>query len=83
MSDDVEVKKTDDEKVKQTYPDAPNEVYVSHANYIRIDLKVTTARRLSGWLKDFADYCDLAGNTTTSDHARHVANILERKVEDA
>jgi len=70
-----------DDETETTYPNPPDEIHMSEAKYVRLDMKLTTARRLSGWLESFASYCELAGNTTTAEHANHVAQALKEKVE--
>lgn len=61
--------------------DLPDEVYASHADYVRLAMKRMTAQRMIGWLRDYAEYCDVAGSTATADHARVVANRLAAEVE--
>ncbi len=66
---------------QETYPDTPDEVYVSTANYKRIDVKATTACRLIGWLREYAEYCDVSGATKTGEHARHMANQFAAQID--
>ena len=59
----------------------PHEVYAADADYVKLAFKTMTARRMVGWLRGFADYCDFAENTVTARHARGVANRLATEVE--
>lgn len=59
----------------------PHDVYAADTDYVRLAMKTMTARRMIGWLREYADYCDVAGSATTADHARRVANRLAAEVE--
>lgn len=59
----------------------PAEVYAAHADYVQLAMKTMTARRMVGWLREYADYCEVSGATTTADHASTVANRLAAEVE--
>ena len=59
----------------------PDEVYAAHADYVRVAMKTMTARRMIGWLREYADYAEVSGADVTADHARHMANRLAAEVE--
>lgn len=61
--------------------DLPVEVYAAHADFVRLAMKTMTARRLVGWLREYAEYCDVSGNTKTAEHARHLAKRLAQEVD--
>lgn len=61
--------------------DLPDEVYAAHADYVRLAMKTMTAQRIIGWLREYAEYCEVSGASATGDHARHVANRLAAEVE--
>ncbi len=56
-------------------------MYVGHTNYVTVGMKTITAQRMTGWLREYAEYCDIAGATKTADHARHVAKMMAAEVE--
>jgi hypothetical protein len=62
-------------------PNDNHAVYVIDADYVRLDLKATTAGRLVGWLEEFAEYADVAGHGKSAEHARRVAKRLEYGLE--
>lgn len=61
--------------------DLPDEVYAAHADFVRLAMKTMTAKRMIGWLREYAEFCDVAGSTKTAEHARNVANRLATEVE--
>ena len=61
--------------------DLPHELYASHVDFVRIGVKTMTAQRMIGWLREYAEFCEVAGNSTTADHAWHVSNLLASEVE--
>jgi len=97
MGDDEEEMKTTreiaDEYLREEYgvslgefddgftPNDNHAVYVTDADYIRLDVKRTTAGRLVGWLEEFAEYADVAGHDKSAEHARRVAKRLEYGLE--
>jgi len=44
-------------------------------------MKEMTAKRLIGWLNAYAEYENTAGNDTTAEHAQHIAERLEHRLE--
>lgn len=64
-----------------TRDDPPTEVYATDADYVRLDMKRLTAKRLVGWLKDAADVFEIGGASKSAEHARAVANRLEHELE--
>lgn len=59
----------------------PHEVYAAHADYVKLSMKTMTARRMIGWLREYAEYADVSGATETAKHSRYVANRLAAEVE--
>jgi len=43
---------------------------------VKLSMKRMTARRMVGWLREYAEYADVSGADKTAEHARHVANRL-------
>jgi hypothetical protein len=75
---------TEEQSMEDQQPirdELPDEVYAAHADYVRLAMKTMTARRMVGWLREYAEYCDVSGASATGDHARHVANRLAAEVE--
>lgn len=62
-----------DEQLRARLPD---EVYAAEADWVKLSMKNMTARRMVGWLREYADYVEVSGGTKTAEHARHVANRL-------
>lgn len=60
----------------------PGEVYAADADYVRVAMKRLTAERMANWLRAYAEYETVAGNTTTAEHADHMADRLEKAVTD-
>lgn len=60
----------------------PDEVYASHTDYVTVGMKTTTAQRMVGWLREYAEYSEVAGATKTAEHARVVAKMLSQEVEE-
>jgi hypothetical protein len=60
----------------------PHEVYASHTDYVTVGMKTMTAQRMVGWLREYAEYCEIAGATKTEEHARAVADMLAHEVEE-
>ncbi len=58
----------------------PDEVYARHTDFTTIGMKTTVARRMVGWLREYADYCEIAGNDATADAARSIASRLNAEV---
>lgn len=62
--------------------DLPAEVYAAHAPYVRVAMKKMTARRMVGWLREYAEYADISGGPKTAEHARSVANQLASELPE-
>jgi len=58
----------------------PVEVYAKHTDFTTVGMKTTVARRMVGWLREYADYCEIAGNDATADAARSIASRLNAEV---
>jgi pyruvoyl-dependent arginine decarboxylase (PvlArgDC) len=58
----------------------PMEVYASHTDFTTVGMKTTVARRMVGWLREYADYCEVAGNEASAEAARSVASRLNAEV---
>lgn len=61
--------------------DLPADVYAARADYVRLAVKETTARRMVNWLDTFAAFCDLGGNTKTAEHARAVSDRFAAELD--
>lgn len=61
----------------------PDEVYAKKEQFVSLAMKHMTAKRMVGWLRAYADYCDVAGHDETANTARNVAKRLEYKVEQS
>lgn len=74
---------TDNQQRNETVSrdDLPAEVYAAHTDYVKLAMKTMTAKRMIGWLRAFADHCEIAGKTASAEHARVVANRLAEEVE--
>jgi hypothetical protein len=63
----------------------PHEVqawhYASHTDYVTLGMKSMTAKRMIGWLRDYAQFCEISGGTKTAERAWHVSNALANEVE--
>ena len=59
----------------------PDEVYARHTDFTTIGMKTTVARRMVGWLREYADYCEIAGNDASAEAARSIASCLNAEVE--
>jgi len=62
--------------------DIPTQVYLSDADFVKLAMKRMTAKRVVGWLRDYAEYADLAGTDQTAADARNVANRLAAELPD-
>jgi hypothetical protein len=60
----------------------PHEVYASHTNFVTVGMKTTTAQRLVGWLREYAEFSEVAGATKTAEHARAVSDLLASEVDE-
>ena len=58
----------------------PTEVYASHTDFTTLGMKTTVARRMVEWLREYADYCEVAGNEASAKAARSVASRLNAEV---
>ena len=58
----------------------PDEVYARHTDFTTIGMKTVVARRMVGWLREYADYCEVAGNEESAKAARSVASRLKTEV---
>jgi len=58
----------------------PTEVYARHTDFTTVGMKTTVARRMVGWLREYADYCEIAGNDASADAARSIASRLNAEV---
>ena len=64
---------SDTDQLRDRFPD---EVYAAEAQFVKLSMKEMTASRMVGWLREYAEYADVAGSDKTADHARHVADAL-------
>jgi hypothetical protein len=67
------------EQLRERFPD---DVYATDADFVKLAMKRMTARRMVGWLREYAQYADVAGSTKTAEHARHVADSLAQELPD-
>lgn len=72
--------KEDNDREPLTDEEINNLVWSREADYIHLDIKRMTAERMTGWLREFADYCDEDGYSTTADHARAMSEVLRREL---
>ena len=61
----------------------PLEVYASHTDFTTLGMKTIVARRMIGWLREYAAYCEIAGSEQTADAARAIANRLDAEVTES
>jgi hypothetical protein len=66
---------------EQIREELPDQVYAAEADWVKVAMKEMTARRMVGWLNAYAEYETTAGNDTTAEHARHMADRLQSEVE--
>jgi hypothetical protein len=70
---------TDNTELRESLPD---EMWAAEADYVKLGMKTMTARRMVGWLREYAEYADVSGSDVTADHARHVANRLAAELPE-
>jgi hypothetical protein len=56
------------------------EVYVSEAEYVTIDVKEMTAKRMVNWLENVADMYDMGGAEKSAEHARVIAKRISHEL---
>lgn len=71
----------DAEENRSLRDELPDEIYASEADFVTVAMKTMTAERLVGWLREYAEYCRIAGSTKTAEHADVVANRLAAEVD--
>lgn len=60
----------------------PHEVYAARAEFVKLSVKTMTARRMVGWLRQYAEYAEVSGADKTAEHSRYVADALARELPD-
>ena len=71
-----------DAETEQLRERLPNECYVAKADFVQLSVKEMTARRMVGWLREYAEYCKVAGADKTAEHAHRVSNRLASELPD-
>jgi hypothetical protein len=56
------------------------EIYVNDAEYVSIDVKEMTAKRMVNWLENVADVYDIGGAEKSAEHARVIAKRISHEL---